>query len=85
VPLRYGASAPSPWNERQAGRHHADPISSVSDWRITSAWQCGVDVCVGEGQSLDNRLDFGGPSFGFFAATEEHLRRMPGRIAGDAG
>jgi glycine dehydrogenase subunit 1 len=43
----------------------------------------GVDVCVGEGQSLGNRLDFGGPSFGFFAATTEHLRRMPGRIAGE--
>jgi glycine dehydrogenase subunit 1 len=43
----------------------------------------GVDVCVGEGQSLGNRLDFGGPSFGFFTATQEHLRRMPGRIAGE--
>jgi glycine dehydrogenase subunit 1 len=45
--------------------------------------ECGVDVAVGEGQSLGNRLDFGGPSFGFFAATEAHLRRMPGRIAGE--
>jgi glycine dehydrogenase subunit 1 len=45
--------------------------------------ECGVDVAVGEGQTLGNRLDFGGPSFGFFAATEEHLRRMPGRIAGE--
>jgi glycine dehydrogenase subunit 1 len=45
--------------------------------------EAGVDVCVGEGQPLGNRLDFGGPSFGFFAATEEHLRRMPGRIAGE--
>ena len=45
--------------------------------------ECGVDVCVGEGQPLGNRLDFGGPSFGFFAATEEYLRRMPGRIAGE--
>src|SRR4029077_6483088 len=44
---------------------------------------CGVDVAVGEGQSLGNRLDFGGPSFGFFAAREEFLRRMPGRIAGE--
>ena len=43
----------------------------------------GVDVAVGEGQSLGNRLDFGGPSFGFFAATQEHIRRMPGRIAGE--
>jgi glycine dehydrogenase subunit 1 len=43
----------------------------------------GVDICVGEGQSLGNRLDFGGPSFGFFAATERHIRKMPGRIAGE--
>jgi glycine dehydrogenase subunit 1 len=45
--------------------------------------ECGVDVAVGEGQPLGNRLDFGGPSFGFFAAREEFLRRMPGRIAGE--
>ncbi len=44
---------------------------------------CGVDVAVGEGQPLGNRLDFGGPSFGFFAARQEYLRRMPGRIAGE--
>ena len=43
----------------------------------------GADVCVGEGQSLGNRLDYGGPSFGFFAATEKHIRMMPGRIAGE--
>jgi glycine dehydrogenase subunit 1 len=43
----------------------------------------GVDVAVGEGQSLGNRLDFGGPSFGFFAAQERYIRRMPGRIAGE--
>ncbi len=42
-----------------------------------------MDVAVGEGQSLGNRLDFGGPSFGFFAAREPYLRRMPGRIAGE--
>ena len=45
--------------------------------------ECGVDVAVGEGQTLGNRLDFGGPSFGFFAATQAYLRRMPGRIAGE--
>jgi len=45
--------------------------------------ECGVDVAVGEGQTLGNRLDYGGPSFGFFAASEAHLRRMPGRIAGE--
>jgi glycine dehydrogenase subunit 1 len=45
--------------------------------------ECGVDIAVGEGQTLGNRLDFGGPSFGFFTATEALLRRMPGRIAGE--
>jgi glycine dehydrogenase subunit 1 len=45
--------------------------------------ECGIDIAVGEGQPLGNRLDYGGPSFGFFAATDEHLRRMPGRIAGE--
>jgi len=43
----------------------------------------GADVAVGEGQPLGNRLDYGGPSVGFFAAREEHIRRMPGRIAGE--
>jgi glycine dehydrogenase subunit 1 len=42
-----------------------------------------VDLCVGEGQTLGNRLDYGGPSFGFFAAQQAYLRRMPGRIAGE--
>src|SRR5207302_890426 len=43
----------------------------------------GVDIAVGEGQPLGNRLDYGGPSFGFFAAQERFIRRMPGRIAGE--
>jgi glycine dehydrogenase subunit 1 len=44
--------------------------------------QCGADIAFGEGQPLGNGLDFGGPSFGFFCAKEEYLRKMPGRIAG---
>ncbi len=42
----------------------------------------GADIALGEGQPLGNRLDFGGPSFGFFCGSEELIRRMPGRIAG---
>ena len=45
--------------------------------------ELGADICVGEGQTLGNRLDFGGPSFGFFAAAERFLRKLPGRIAGE--
>src|SRR3954449_8969396 len=43
----------------------------------------GVDIAVGEGQPLGNRVDYGGPSFGFFAAQERFIRKMPGRIAGE--
>jgi len=59
---------------------HVDPITLGI---LKPPGECGVDVAVGEGQSLGNRLDFGGPSFGLFAAREEYLRRMPGRIAGE--
>jgi glycine dehydrogenase subunit 1 len=45
--------------------------------------ESGVDIAVGEGQTLGNRLDFGGPSFGFFATTEALMRKVPGRIAGE--
>jgi glycine dehydrogenase subunit 1 len=50
---------------------------------LRSPGECGVDIAVGEGQTLGNRLDFGGPSFGFFAVTEPLIRRLPGRIAGE--
>jgi glycine dehydrogenase subunit 1 len=50
---------------------------------LRSPGDCGVDIAVGEGQTLGNRLDFGGPTFGFFAATEALIRRIPGRIAGE--
>ncbi len=71
-----------------AAAHERDAVVVASYDPITLGilvppGECGVDVCVGEGQPLGNRLDFGGPSFGFFAATEAYLRRMPGRIAGE--
>ncbi len=50
---------------------------------LRSPGEQGVDIAVGEGQSLGNRLDFGGPSFGFFALTEALVRRLPGRLAGE--
>jgi glycine dehydrogenase subunit 1 len=50
---------------------------------LATPGECGVDIAVGEGQTLGNRLDFGGPSFGFFATTQSLIRRIPGRIAGE--
>ncbi len=43
----------------------------------------GADVAVGEGQQLGNPIAYGGPSFGFFATREAHVRKLPGRIVGE--
>ena len=42
----------------------------------------GADIVVGEGQSIGNALNFGGPYVGLFAARQKHVRHMPGRLAG---
>jgi glycine dehydrogenase subunit 1 len=45
------------------------------------AYGCGI--AVGEGQSAGNYQSFGGPHYGFLAARDEYIRRMPGRIVGE--
>jgi glycine dehydrogenase subunit 1 len=42
----------------------------------------GADIVAGEGQSLGNGLNFGGPYVGLFATREKFVRQMPGRLAG---
>jgi len=43
----------------------------------------GADIVVGEGQSIGNALNFGGPYVGLFATREKLVRQMPGRLAGE--
>ncbi|MGR7996095.1 aminomethyl-transferring glycine dehydrogenase subunit GcvPA [Xanthobacter sp. ZOL 2024] len=43
----------------------------------------GADIVVGEGQSIGNALNFGGPYVGLFATRQKYVRQMPGRLAGE--
>jgi glycine dehydrogenase subunit 1 len=45
------------------------------------AW--GVDIAVGEGQSLGIPMSLGGPAFGFFACRKKFVRSIPGRLVGE--
>ncbi len=43
----------------------------------------GCAMAIGEGQSVGCYQSYGGPHYGFLAAREEFIRRMPGRIVGE--
>jgi glycine dehydrogenase subunit 1 len=49
---------------------------------LRSPGDAGADVVTGEGRDLAGPVAFGGPSCGLFAAREQYLRQMPGRIVG---
>jgi glycine dehydrogenase subunit 1 len=42
----------------------------------------GVDIAVGDAQSLGVPLWYGGPYIGYLATTKKLMRKMPGRICG---
>ncbi len=42
----------------------------------------GADIVVGDAQPFGISASFGGPTCGFFAVSEAHMRKMPGRVVG---
>jgi glycine dehydrogenase subunit 1 len=58
-----------------------DPISLAL---LSAPGDYGADIAVGEGQQLGLAPSFGGPHVGFMACRNELVRRLPGRLVGQA-
>ena len=56
---------------------------AVSLGALRSPGEMGADIVVGEGQSIGNALNYGGPYLGLFATRLKYVRQMPGRLAGE--
>lgn len=58
-----------------------DPVSLAM---IAPPGEYDADVAVGEGQQLGMPPSFGGPHLGFIACRRDLMRRLPGRLVGEA-
>ncbi len=60
---------------------HADPIMLGL---FKSPGELGADIVTAEGQALGNAMNYGGPFLGMMGVTQKWVRKMPGRIVGQA-
>jgi glycine dehydrogenase subunit 1 len=70
-----------------AHRHGALSIACVDPISLgvlAPPGEYGADIAVGEGQQLGLAPSYGGPHVGFIASRRELVRRLPGRLVGQA-
>ena len=77
-PARELAAAAS--DAEALGIAHVDPLS-LGVLEAPGAYGCAI--ALGEGQAAGNFPSYGGPHYGFLAARQGFIRRMPGRIVGE--
>jgi len=49
---------------------------------LESPGQLGADIAVGDTQVFGTPMSYGGPSAGYLACRQKHLRQIPGRLVG---
>ncbi len=85
-PNFFGCLEPAPDLAAAANESGALPIAHVdliSLGVLEAPGNYGCALAIGEGQSAGNFMSYGGPHYGFLAAREPYIRRLPGRIVGE--
>jgi glycine dehydrogenase subunit 1 len=85
-PNFFGCLEPAPDLAAAANEADALPVAHVdllSLGLLEAPGSYGCAIAIGEGQSAGNYQSFGGPHYGFLAAKDAYVRRMPGRIVGE--
>jgi glycine dehydrogenase subunit 1 len=85
-PNFFGCLEPAPDLAAAANEAEALPIAHVDPVSLgvlEAPGNYGCALAIGEGQGAGNHQAFGGPHYGFLAARQDYIRRMPGRIIGE--
>ena len=76
------------WDGCFGAAHERDGVCAIAVFNpiacalLRKPGECSADIAAGEGQPLGVPLSLGGPYLGLFAAADQFMRKMPGRLIG---
>jgi glycine dehydrogenase subunit 1 len=85
-PNFFGCLEPAPGIAAAANDAGALPVAHVdliSLGVLEAPGNYGCALAIGEGQSAGCFMSYGGPHYGFLAARDPYIRKLPGRIVGE--